>query len=82
MKPDERRFWLALREAHGGPYNARKGPAPRDLINGLLDPPIHHKRAWYLLEKWSGRGWYEYGVTLDLGWITPEGWAHQVEVVP
>jgi hypothetical protein len=34
---------------------------------------MHYKRAWYLLEKWSNKGWYEYGVTLDLGWLTPLG---------
>ena len=44
----------------------------RDIINesGF---PFHHKRAWFLLEKWCGKGWYEYGVTLDLGWLTEEG---------
>ncbi|MDI6808289.1 MAG: hypothetical protein QME66_04810 [Candidatus Eisenbacteria bacterium] len=45
---------------------------PRDLINESTFP-IHHKRAYYLLEKWIGRGFYEYGVSLDLGWLTREG---------
>jgi hypothetical protein len=45
---------------------------PRDIITapGAL---MHHKRAWRILEKWSRRGWYEYGVSLDLGWLTPAG---------
>jgi len=30
-------------------------------------------RKVYLLRKWAKRGWYEYGVTLDLGWLTTEG---------
>ncbi|MGG4434508.1 hypothetical protein AAXE64_08100 [Priestia megaterium] len=41
--------------------------SPRELINIL---PIHHKRAWYLLEKWSDQGRYDYGVNLELGWLT------------
>ncbi len=44
----------------------------RDIIN--LNPHrIQYKRAWYLLEKWCEKNWYEYGTTLDLGWITKEG---------
>lgn len=42
------------------------GKTPRELINSL---PINHKRAWYLLEKWSGQDRYDYGTTLDLGWV-------------
>lgn len=42
------------------------GKTPRELINEL---PINHKRAWYILEKWADQGKYEYGVTLDLGWL-------------
>lgn len=48
---------------------------PRQLIEGLwASYGVHSKRAHYLLSKWAGRGWYEYGVCLDLGWVTPEGW--------
>ena len=45
---------------------------PRDIINAS-DFYMHHKRAWYLLQKWCSKGWYDYGVTLDLGWLTDEG---------
>lgn len=41
--------------------------SPRELIKML---PINHKRAWYLLDKWSQQDKYSYGVTLDLGWVT------------
>jgi len=27
-----------------------------------------HKQAWRTLEKWSSKGWYEWGGTMDLGW--------------
>ena len=30
---------------------------------------IHYKRCIYLLEKWSRMGFYEWGVTMDLGWF-------------
>ena len=40
----------------------------RDIVN-IFEGVIHHKRCWYLLEKWCGLGFYNYGVTLDLGWF-------------
>lgn len=40
---------------------------PRDLINKLS---INRKRAWYILSKWCAKGYYEYGISLDLGWLT------------
>lgn len=68
MKPDERALLLAV-------YVARNRPSPwrwpRAIIAGMDIVP---KRAWYILEKWAGkRGWYEYGVCVDLGWLTPRG---------
>jgi hypothetical protein len=43
---------------------------PRDVIFVMEQcGAIHHKRAWYLLKKWSGLGFYDYGTTLDLGWF-------------
>lgn len=42
------------------------GKTPRELINIL---PIKYKRAWYILGKWSSQGKYDYGVSLDLGWL-------------
>lgn len=44
----------------------------RDLINSD-ECPMHYKRAWRILEKWCDKGWYSYGVTLDLGWLTEAG---------
>ncbi len=48
------------------------GDWPRDTINtsGAL---LHYKRCWRWLEKWERKGWYDYGVALDLGWLTDEG---------
>lgn len=61
MRDDEQRLLLAIYES---------GDRPRDIIPRL---GINHKRAWYLLEKWSRKGWYESGVSLDLGWLTLRG---------
>ena len=64
VKSDEIKFYAFLRSA------LARNETPRAAI-GSPDCPVSHKRAWYLLNKWAGRGWYEYGVTLDLGWFTP-----------
>ena len=40
----------------------------------------HPKRVEKLCWKWTDRGWYEYGVAADLGWLTERGHevAHEV----
>lgn len=48
-------------------YFKSKEVTVRDIINITRIP---HKRAWYILDKWCRKGWYSYGVTLDLGWLT------------
>ena len=45
---------------------------PRVLIERESDW-LNEKRALYLLEKWDGKGWYEYGTAVDGGWLTPVG---------
>lgn len=70
MKPDEKMFFdrcMAEITVHE-PY-VRRDRKPRDIINEP-DFPIHPKRAWFLLDKWAGQGLYDYGVTVDLGWMT------------
>ena len=62
MKPDEIVFFkicFKMRE---------KNVSVREVIN-LFSGLIHHKRCWYLLEKWSRLGFYDYGVNLELGWF-------------
>ena len=55
--------------------------SPRDIIS---DGPENHKRCWRWLEKWERKGWYEFGVSLDLGWLTDKGrhraWEAAVEL--
>lgn len=72
MKEDEIKFFkIVTRHCRCSSYingfnNAKI--TVRDVIN-IIDEFINHKRCWYLLRKWSGLGFYNYGVTLDLGWI-------------
>ena len=73
MKDDERRFLIDVYSRCGW-VEALNSPrvTPRDVINepGFY---MHEKRVLYILEKWDNKGWYRYGVTLDLGWLTEEG---------
>jgi hypothetical protein len=65
VKPDERAFLLLL---------AASGGRPRDLAEAdAAGVPESYKRACYLLLKWTRRGWYNYGTSLDRGWLTEAG---------
>jgi hypothetical protein len=64
MKPDESTFFRSLR--------ALDGETPH--IPSLIQAQgLNEKRAVYLLDKWEEKGWYEYGVSVLYGWLTPEG---------
>ena len=65
MKLDEINFFIFC-------YKYRNnGVSIREIIN-ILKFFINYKRCWYLLKKWSELGFYNYGVTLDLGWFELE----------
>lgn len=73
MKEDEIKFFKTMVKygrqwSDIGVRGELVGIEPRVLIN-FLSEYIHHKRCWYLLRKWSGLGFYNYGVSLDLGWL-------------
>lgn len=55
------------------------GHLPRTVIAEMVrEKRIQSpKQAWRTLEKWSDRGWYDYGVTLDLGWRERETLPHE-----
>lgn len=81
MKNDEKKFLILVNNECGKEtgelvrifnISYRDTVSPRDLIRRETFD-MNYKRAWYLLDKWSRKGWYEYGVTLDLGWLTNEG---------
>lgn len=80
MKLDEVAFFLRVAVQHSSHGLMDTEPqCPRDIIN---EPgfPINYKRAWFLLGKWTRKGWYDYGVTLDLGWMTEKGMAKAREI--
>lgn len=71
MKEDEKKFFKLIYTYCSYKvvdYKLVNKLTPRDIIN-IINPWMHHKRCWYLLRKWSDTGFYDYGVTLDLGWI-------------
>lgn len=67
MKDDEKMFFkicVTYRHRVISPVRIR------EIINILYDAGVmHYKRCWYLLRKWGNQGFYEYGVTEDLGWF-------------
>lgn len=57
VKPDERALYARV----------RAGEKPRYAGEALGMPP---KRVEYLCDKWGRKGWYDSGVSEDLGWLT------------
>ena len=81
MKDDEIMFFricVKYRQKHVVPVRIR------EIINILHDAGVmHYKRCWWLLRKWGNFGFYNYGVTEDLGWFElenlPERYAKLLE---
>lgn len=68
MKPDEKEFLLALFVEAEKPLMVRK--PTREVGAGVGIPP---RRVAYICEKWSRKGWYNYGVSVDMGWLEAPG---------
>ena len=67
MRNDEKEFLQMLKKRTQEDPNS---PHVRQLI---LDMGMSEKRGSYLCEKWTNRGWYDYGVNVLAGWLTGEG---------
>jgi len=66
MKPHERDLLLA--------FDAAKRADPHLYGRPWFTAyPMPINRVCYLLEKWCGKDWYDYGVNILCGWLTPEG---------
>lgn len=74
MKPDERQLLRRLAELQPG-YGKRRPPEWAFATDVGVALGMAEKRAAYVLDKWAGKGWWEYGVSLRTGWLTPEGFA-------
>lgn len=62
MKPDEREMMRrALQREQTSPFDE----SCADIA--------HPNRVLYVIEKWSGKGWWQYGVSLRCGWLTNQG---------
>lgn len=73
IKADERNFFITCLKycTIQGVRDVSKAISPRDIIS-VLNEFMNYKRCWYLLEKWTNKGFYNYGVTMDLGWFEPD----------
>ena len=66
MKPDERELLQSLLDE----TVAMKARGEVLYVREWVErQPINRKRAWYLLGKWTRKGWYDYGVSLGAGWL-------------
>ena len=72
MKDDEKQFLVTVYKHRMKHRGGTDHLSPREIINGPRFS-MHYKRAWYLLEKWTDKGWYDYSVTEDMGWLTETG---------
>lgn len=48
------------------------------LVDGAGDMVECSKRGLYILAKWVRRGWWDCGVSLRSGWLTPKGAAEML----
>ena len=75
MKPLERIFFQAcIMKCKLGyvPYTEDNFLTVRDVIKHFETLGFSAKRLWYYLDKWVGRGFYDYGIKVDLGWFEPD----------
>ncbi len=63
MKIDEQRLLVKL-------ASRTTETTVRDVISEL---GMNTNRGCYICQKWAERGWYDYGVSVDLGWLTDAG---------
>ena len=59
---DEIEFYAAIRTKGRGVF--------ADTVAERIG--LNENRAYYLLEKWTRQGWWEYGVSVRSGWLTDE----------
>lgn len=68
IKSDEKELMARLLLKERGSRDEHTGA--RDIA---ADIGMCYQRACFLFVKWHRRGFYEYGVNLGLGWLTPTG---------
>ncbi|MCM1220361.1 MAG: hypothetical protein NC548_38345 [Lachnospiraceae bacterium] len=78
MKPLEEIFFKAcVHEVHRVGFKPGESEmSVRNIVNIFSRLGFPHKQLWGYLEKWIGKGFYEYGVTMDLGWFKKDKFIH------
>lgn len=67
MKDDERNLLRELTQVQEA--------GNRHPVRRTIDTVICKKRLHYVLNKWTDKGWWEYGTALTSGWLTEAGLA-------
>lgn len=85
MKPDERALLIAVaarpKPRHIGLLFPGVAGTNLESVRAIgARMGIHPKRIVYLCHKWSSRGWYDWGCSPDIGWLTEEGLAKAAEI--
>ena len=53
----------------------------REIIAIFCALGFSEKQLLYYVNKWDNRGFYDYGVTLDLGWFEPDKFIEEYKVM-
>lgn len=70
MKPLEQIFFRACINEQIRCYELKDREFSVRVIGNIFERlGFSYKQLMYYVEKWSKRGFYDYGVTLDLGWF-------------
>lgn len=79
MKPLERVFFQAC--VMKMLLNTEYKVTFRQIVNVFCALGFSHKRLWYYISKWEKQGFYDYGVTEDLGWFYPDKFTGEYKVM-
>ena len=74
MKDSEKRFLMIVYTK----VNASNGVYAKHV----LDIEGNAKQNLYYLEKWTKKDWYDYGVSINTGWLTGLGKQKAWELLP
>jgi hypothetical protein len=81
MKPDERALLILVSKVHGGANKPNQHTGKDipflDAIGERIG--MHPKRANGIGLKWTDKNWWNYGVTVRSGWLTPEGYNESIK---